>query len=463
VHPRLPPGPKQHALRQLRSWLTRPLPFFEACAKEYGDIFTLDLGPLLGKWVLVWSPELVRHLYTADSSFFEAGKAKASIFGPIVGATSTSVLDGDAHAARRRLVNPAFRGEKLSATTEPIRNLTEAALRQWPRETWFSADPPLQQVALSAVLGGIFGEAMAAELPTVFGHLTKEAVASRLLFLKFLQIDLGRWSPWGRVLKAVRAADRATYGEIARRRSKPQGDDADVLGMLLAARTDDGTPLSEPELRDELMSLVVAGNETVGLSLAWLLVSLASNPAALTRAREEVDRVVGDAPLDRSHVPRLEWVDACVKESLRLNSAAANGSARKIVRPFEIGGYVLPPGTMVNVGIHLLHRRPELYPNPERFEPERFLGTKINPYHWVPFGGGARRCLGMAFALQEMKIVLATLLRRLEFELRPGPIAALRRGAFVYPEGGPMIRVRDRDRPRESRSSEPRSAAPPTT
>jgi cytochrome P450 family 110 len=266
--------------------------------------------------------------------------------------------------------------------------------------------------------------------------------------MKFLQIDLGAWSPWGRVTSAVRAADRATYAEIARRKAKPESEESDLLGMLLQSRDESGAALSDLEVRDEVMALVVAGNETVGLSLSWLLVSIASNPAALARAREEVDRVTGGAPVERTHVPRFEWLDACVKESLRLHSAVANGSARRIVRPFEIGGYELPSGTMVNVGIHLLHRRPDLYPNPEKFEPERFLGTKINPYHWVPFGGGARRCLGMAFALQEMKVLLATMLQKIDFELQPGSNAAVRRGAFVHPESGPTIRVRDRASPK---------------
>lgn len=458
MEPSLPPGPKGPALLQLRKYLTRPVPFFQACAREYGDIFTIKMGPLLGKWVIVSSPELVRRLYTADTSFFEAGKAKASIFGPIVGMTSSPVLDGEPHAVRRRLVNPAFRGDRIAETTEPIRKMTEAAFREWPRGEWFSAHARLQPVALGALLGGIFGDEMAPHLPDVFGRLTREAVASRLLFLKFLQLDLGPWSPWGRVMSAIRAADRATYAEIDRRR--PMAHGAEALGLLFETRNEDGTPLTDLELRDELMSLVVAGNETVGLSLAWLLVSLSSNPAALARAREEVDRVVGDGPLDRSNIGRLEWVDACVKESLRLNPAAANGSARRIIQPFEIGGYLLPKGTMVNVGIHLLQRRPDLYENPDRFEPERFLGKKPNPYHWAPFGGGSRRCLGMAFAMHEMKVVLATLLKTLDFEVRPGPVAALRRGAFVYPESGPTIRVRERAR--GSRSTHTRTAAAPS-
>jgi cytochrome P450 len=429
---RLPPGPTQPAVVQMIRYLRDPIGLFDECGARWGDQFTLRLGRR--NWVLLAAPELVKTLYQADPETFRAGEAKASLFGPIVGHTSSLVLDGAAHLRRRRLVQPLFHGERMLAYTPAIRRVTETHSADWPLHRDFPAYPTLQRIALDAVLRGIFGDEANAELPEAIHGLVTTAVGSKLLFLPVLQHDLGPRSPWGKVVRVVQRMDRAIYAEIARKRSRADGDETSLLALLLATRDEQGTALSEREVRDEIVTMVVAGHEITAMSLAWALYGILRHSAV--RARVEAELAINPEG--------GEYLEAAIKESMRLHPAVVSGSARILSAPFCIGDYELPADTMLNVCVHLLHRRADLYPEPLAFRPERFLGKKLSPYEWVPFGGGVRRCLGMAFALHELKVVLATLLTSVRLELAQYNLRAVRRGAFMAPEGGLRVRATER-------------------
>src|SRR5262249_53549694 len=225
-------------------------------------------------------------------------------------------------------------------------------------------------------------------------------------YVLLLQVDLGPWSPWGRLMRISREVDEILFAEIARRRAERSSTQTDVLSMLVAARDQNGQPMTDRELRDEMFTLLVAGHETTATSLAWAFHRLLGNPDALERTRDELQRVTGGGALKPSRVASLEYLAAVVKETLRLNPILPI-VGRRLTTPMRIGGRALPAGGRATPCISLTHRRPDIWPNPARFDPTRFLGLRPSPYTFLPFGGGVRRCLGMAFALYEMKVVLA--------------------------------------------------------
>lgn len=435
----LPEGDRAHPALQLVRYLRDPVGFFERLGERYRGECTVRLAGV-GTWVVVWSPELVKTIYTAPASGWSAGAPKAAVFGPVVGHTSSLVIDGEDHLHRRRMLQAVFRGDRVASTTEAIADATRKRMASWPKGRPFPLHESLDQIAFDAVFTGIFGTSASPELRVKLEKGVSAATSSRLLFMKKLQRDLGPRSPWGRIVRLLRACDEAIYAEIRRRRERNEIDGDDIMSLLLSARDDDGKGLGEQEIRDELMTMVVAGHEITGMSLAWFFGSILLEPRALRLVREELTPL-GGMPT-RENVAKLPYLEASIRESLRRRSAVVNGSMRKLTAPLELGRHTLPAGTTVSVAAHLLHLRPDLYPEPRAFRPERFLDKKINPYEWVPFGGGVRRCLGMAFALHEMKVIAATVLARAELELVEDRLVAQRRGAFVMPAGGLPVIVR---------------------
>jgi len=271
--------------------------------------------------------------------------------------------------------------------------------------------------------------------------LANNVIGSSLLIARPLQRDWGPWSPWGRVKAIIRRADNAIYHELARRRAASDVNDRpDILSLLLQTRTEDGSPLTDREIRDELVVMLMAGHETTGTALAWAFERILSLPEVERRLREELDTVTGGRPLVAEHLLRLDYLDAVVKETLRSRPIMPAGGARLVRRPIEIGGRTIePPAILVNA-MYLLHRRPELYAEPDAFRPERFIGKRsIDPYEWTPFGGGMRRCLGLSFALFEMKTVVATVLSRVRLRIENPNAAVERRGFFLAPAKGPRV------------------------
>jgi cytochrome P450 len=239
----------------------------------------------------------------------------------------------------------------------------------------------------------------------------------------------------------IRRADEAIYRELARRRAASDVESRpDILSLLLQVRDEDGSPLTDREIRDELVVMLMAGHETTGTALSWTFERILSLPEVERRLREELDIVTGGGPLTAEHLLRLEYLDAVVKETLRSRPIMPAGGARLVRRPIEIGGRTIePPAILINA-MYLLHRRPELYADPDAFKPERFLGKRsIDPYEWTPFGGGMRRCLGLSFALFEMKAVVATVMSRVRLRIENPNAAVERRGFFLAPANGPRV------------------------
>lgn len=445
----LPPGPRLSPLRQQLKWTYQPFPWLEENARTFGDVFTLRF-PGFPPMVMVSDPELIRQVFTGDPNVLEAGKANA-ILRPVVGDSSMLLLDGPRHVRERKLMMPPFHGERMQSYTDAMRAATDRVIDGWKQGARFALHPYMQQITMDVIMRAVFGMEEGESLRTLRERLRElldfgSSPTMFLLFarngdmeLKWYQRVLGPLSPWLRWMKLKESVDAILMSEIRRRRdSGVQGQD--ILSMLLAARDEEGKPMTEQELHDEMITLVVAGHETTATVLATTFFWLLTNPDVLARADAELAKVVGDGALAAKHVPQLEYLDAIAKESQRLTPVVPS-VARVLSQPLRLGRFELPAGVVVAPSIYLTHRRPDLWPEPERFNPDRFIERRPSPYEYFPFGGGARRCIGMAFAQLEMKVVLAEVLLRTRLRLAPGYRGRpVRRGVtFGMAEGLPVV------------------------
>jgi cytochrome P450 len=395
----LPPGPRAPAFVQALRYVRDPLGFLANYRERYGDIFTVDF-PFYGQVVYVASPELVKEVFTGSPSVFHAGEANAVVLEPALGPSSILTLDDEPHMRQRKLLLPPFHGERVRRYGELIEEVTRREMQTWPVGKPFALRTRTQRITLSVILRAVFGindEARIDRATELIDRFSDRVTT----IVKFpnLRRDLGPGSPWRRFLRARSDLDDFIFEEIALRRAEREGEQDDVLSMLLRARHDDGSPMSDPELRDELVTVVGAGHETTATALAWAMERLLRNPRALGCLRESIAAGRGD------------YLEATVRETLRVRPVIID-SARKLTAPAAIGGYELPAGTFVAPAIAGLHQRQDLYPQPQEFRPERFLGVKVDGYAWLPFGGGIRRCVGAAFAEFEMRIVLREIVTR---------------------------------------------------
>jgi cytochrome P450 len=343
------------------------------------------------------------------------------------------------------MMMPPFHGDRMRAYGEVMRDVTERAMAEWPIGRPFPLMERTRAITLDVIVRTVFGLTSGASmlrLRDCLRRFVSLAVRPALLW-KPLQVDLGPLSPWGRFTRLRREIDALLDGEIAARRAAADVDRADVFQLLLAARDETGAPMGAPEIRDELMTLLLAGHETTATALAWTVHRILTEPGVYAAVRRELGRVAGSRPVAPDDVPRLEYLDGVVKETLRLNPVIPD-VMRLVKRPLRIGGVELPAGVGVAPNIHAAHRRPDVWPDALRFRPERFIGTRPSPYEFFPFGGGMRRCLGMAFALYEMKVVLATLFARADLALAPdyGMRVVRRNVTWVPSEGMPVVLTR---------------------
>ena len=394
----LPPGPGlPRALQNVR-WIVRPTAYMEDLKRRYGDSFTLHIANE-GTWVFLTDPEAIKQVFTGDPRLLHAGEANIVLL-PVLGSNSVLLLDEAAHMRQRKLMLPPFHGDRLRGYAETMRQVTEEAIASWPIGEPVATRPRMQALTLEIIMRTVFGvqdEERKSRLGAALSELLRWGSDPRRMALG---LSLGpkrvvRLGLWNRVLEP---ADAAIYEEIeAHRAGGGLEERDDVLSLLLQARHDDDTPMSDQELRDELMTLLVAGHETTATGLAWALERLVRHPDALERLRDGDD----------------EYADAVVKETLRLRPPISL-VLRRLKEPMEIGGHMLPAGVNVAPSIYLMHRRADIYPDPLAFRPERFLEGQGGTYTFIPFGGGVRRCLGASFAQLEMRIVLQTLARRLD-------------------------------------------------
>jgi cytochrome P450 len=431
----LPPGTRLPALAQVGLYARDPLGFLIRFQRRYGDVFSVSF-PFYRRLVYVADPELVKALFTTPADQAHAGEANATVLEPALGPNSVLTLDEAPHMRQRKLLLPPFHGERIQRYGELIREATLSEMESWPVGEPFALRPHTQRITLAVIMRAVFGVHDEVRLAR-FERLI-ETFAGRLsLVTAFppLRRDLGRWSPWTRFAAARKALDAFIYEEIALRREALAGRDEeadDVLSLLMGARHDDGSPMSDAELRDELVTILGAGHETTATGLAWAVERLLRNPPVLARLRDSI--AAGDDA----------YLEATIKETLRTRPVIVD-VARKLTRPLRIGGYDLPAGTFVMAAIAALHHREDLFPDPDEFRPERFLEGRADTYAWIPFGGGVRRCIGAAFAEYEMRVVLRTILERADLSTPDQkPEKAKVRNITISPGRGTLVSL---DRP----------------
>ena len=432
----VPLGPRLPAIVQLVNWIYRPIPFMEVCARRYVDCFTVHF-PGNPPIVFFSDPEAVKEIFTGDPEKLPAGETRA-ILRPLVGQHSLLLLDGARHKHQRRLMMPPFHGERMQAYGEVMRAITDRVIESWPVGGPFPLQSQMQGITLDVILQTVYGIDEDADLARLRDRLTEllSLGANPLNLLPWLQSILGPFTGRRRIEQLMREVDEILYTQIARRRAEGGAGREDVLAMLVEARDEVGQPMSDIELRDEMITFLVAGHETTATSLAWAFHLILQHPDVREKLQAELRKVAGSSPLAPQHIAKLEYLDATIKETQRLNPILPL-VGRRLHEPMHIGGRDLPAGVVVAPCIYLTHRRPDLWPNPERFDPDRFLGKRPSPYEFFPFGGGVRHCLGAAFAIYEMKLVLAQVLSRVV--LRPAPghtVRVVRRGITFAPSAG---------------------------
>jgi cytochrome P450 len=397
----LPPGPRAPRLLQSRRWSREPLPFLEQCRARYGATFTLRLRHL-GTWVLLSDPEDVKRVFSAGTGDLGVGVPNLALR-PVLGAHSVMLSEEPEHMARRKMMLPRFHGERMREDAEAMTDLARREVRAWPAGEPFQLWPRMQALTQEVVMRAVFGEDEG-RLDRLRGLLTNltETVNDEGRLRK-LALFGPRWLERSRGWReAMAPVEAEVLAEVGRRRA--EGDEArkDAVSILIDARNEDGSPLSEKELRDELLTLLTDG--PTSSSLAWVFERLLRHPDKLARLQEEVLAGEGEA-----------YLDAVIKETLRLRPPVSV-VVRRLLKPATLGGYDLPDGTLVAPCVYLIHNSAEIYEDPGSFVPERFLERRAAVPTWIPFGGGARRCLAASYAEQEMKRVVRTVLEEVELE-----------------------------------------------
>ena len=425
----LPPGPRLPAPLLTTQFVRRPLDMLRRWHARYGDVFTVKFTGF-GTGVYVAEPAGIKQLFTGDQSDLLAGEAN-SILKPVVGPHSVLVLDGPEHLRQRRLLLPPFHGSRVQAFRDVVREVAEREVDRWQPGAEIVLRDRMRALTFEVICRAVFGVTEPARVERL--RVALSAVLDTTSFVMASPIllrDLGPFSPGGRLARRLRAADALIYEEIARRRQEPDLEErSDVLSLLMAARDDDGRPMSDAELRDELFTMLAAGHETTATGLAFALDLLMRNPAALARTREAAD--TGDDA----------WLDAVGKETLRMRPVI-DAAERTLTKPRVFGGFELPPGVKVYPAIALVHHRADLYPEPDSFRPERFADGESESYAWLPFGGGIRRCIGASLAQVEMSEAIAVIVSRAELEpLSSTPDPVVLRGITMAPKHGVRARV----------------------
>jgi cytochrome P450 family 135 len=422
VEPRLPQGPPLPKTMQTAIWSRQARRFLFSCHERYGDMFTLRIA-YEGTWVMLADPDAVKQVFTGDPRVFHAGEGN-QILAPILGRNSILVLDEKPHMSQRKLLLPPFHGERMQGYAETMREIAAREIDSWPTGAPYKLRPRMQAITLEIILRTVFGVRDGERLGELRAALRDflDLTTNPRALLPVLLVGPGRVRGIPAFRRRIERVDRLIYREIAeRRRAEDLEQRGDILSLLVAARHEDGSPMSDEEMRDELLTLLVAGHETTATSLAWAMERLSRHPDKLERLRAEVE-AGSDA-----------YLTATIQETLRLRPVISI-VLRRLTEPVEIGGHELPAGVSVAPCVYLVHRNPEIYPEPDRFLPERFLDNPPGTYTWIPFGGGVRRCLGASFAQFEMAVVLEELVKRHRIRpANPKPERVFRRAITETP------------------------------
>jgi cytochrome P450 len=448
----LPPGPKAPAALQTVATWTRPTAGLLRARERYGKRFTVRV---LGQapFVILSDPDEIKEVFQAPPDVLHPGEG-ARILEPIVGPNSVILLDETPHLQQRKLMLPAFHGEAMQSLAELMTDLTEREVASWPGERPIALHPRLQRLTLEIVLRAVFGLEQGAKLDRLRELLTEvlEFAENPISLLPFAQRMLAGRGPMGRLERLGEEADGLIF-ELIDERRRDGGEGPDVLALLLSAEHEDGSPMSPAELRDELVTALVAGHETTASQLAWGFEMLARHPSVTEQLARELD-----ADSDAA------YLTATIHEIMRRRPVLMNAEPRLVKQRVEIGGVSYPPGVVLIASAYLIHHDPAIYPEPHAFRPERFLeragGRPPGTYTWLPFGGGRRRCLGASFAMLEMKIVLRTVIERnMLLPVGERPEMARRRSITISPSRGCEVILRARPRPTRERNAAEQVAA----
>jgi cytochrome P450 family 135 len=435
----LPPEPRSNSLIQTLRWTFRPLPFMQECRQKFGDSFSLKFLGFERPMVLISDPAAIKALYMERSHGLPPGRN--IILEPILGSRSILLLEGAEHLARRKLMLPPFHGERMRSYESVVEEAVGAEIDSWPLDREFPIHSRMQAVTLEVILRAVFGVSEGPRLERLRGMLATvltETASPRVQLVGLASRRFGGRGPWARFEGQLKAVDELLYAEIAEHRSKPDlADRDDILSMLMLSEFEDGSTMDDAELRDQLMTLLLAGHETTATALAWTFDLVLRHAPVLERLRDSL--AAGDDA----------YLRATITESLRLRPVLPL-AGRRLAKELSVDGLTLPPGTDVSPAIWLTHTRADLYPQPFAFRPERFLEGGPDTYGWIPFGGGIRRCLGATFAEFEMRIVLREVLTRCDLhKANPAPEKTGRRNITLSPRDGTPVVVTGRHPARE--------------
>ncbi|NEP43370.1 MAG: cytochrome P450, partial [Okeania sp. SIO2H7] len=399
---------------------------------KYGDMFTVKLGKQTA--IMVQHPEAVKSIFTSKC-LHSPGNENDNLFGFLVGDNSIFVQSGTRHQRSRQLLMPPFHGERIENYGELICKITKKTMAQWQIGQPFSIDAFMKKITLNVILQAVFGLSEGEryqklkELLSIYLKTMTSPLGGLLMHLPFLRRDWGYWRVWGRVQQITSQIDELLYAEISDRRIQPDPERIDILSLLMSARDEDGEAMADVELRDQMMTLLIAGHKTSATALTWAFYWIHKHPEVQEKLLQELDSLSDNAqPMD---IFRLPYLSAVCNETLRISPVLMVSLPRMALSTVEIMGYQFPPDIGFYVHIYLVHRREDLYPEPKQFKPERFLERQFSPFEFLPFGGGDRRCIGAALAQFEMKLVLATILSAVELELVDDKPVGIKGGGTV--------------------------------
>jgi cytochrome P450 len=411
---------------QTAGWWARPTGFLERCRRHYGKRFTIRLAAQ-DPFVLISDPDEIKQVFTAPPDVLHPGEG-TRILEPIVGPNSILLLDEQAHMNQKRLVLPAFHGERMKGLEGMVTEVTREQIASWPRGETVAMHPRMQALTMEVILAAVFGLRSGGRLDALriaLSDMLEFGLSPLSLLPPAQRAPFGR-GPWARFVKVRAKADELIYTEIAERREDPDAGGSEIIASFIDARHEDGSPMSDVEIHDELLTLLVAGHETTATQLAWALERLTREPEVLARLVEAVDQGDGEP-----------YLTATIREILRHRPVLLNAAPRTVKKPIEVGGWQYEPRVHLVASAWLVQHDPDIYPDPYAFRPERFLDADPGTYTWIPFGGGRRRCIGASFAQMEMAIVLRELLRELTVTAgRDGPEATIRRAITAAPGHG---------------------------
>lgn len=436
---KLPDGPKNtpRVLRLLKLIL-RPVAYLEDYQRQYGDNFAI-VGRQNSAIVYLSHPRAIQEIFAAEGGKLEDIGVGDRVLQFLLGEHSLLFVSGDRHKRKRQLLTPPFHGERMQAYGKLICQIAQQVTEQWLLDRPFLLRPAMQEITLQVILRLIFGLQEGQRFEEIKQILTaildnfNSPIFSSVFFFKSLQRDYGPWSPWGRFIRQKQHLDELLYAEIQQQRQQFDPNRKDIFTLLMAAKDEAGEGMSDTELRDELMTLLLAGHETTASALTWAFYWLDRHPEIRERLLSELSHAnLSDA----SAIAKLPYLSAVCSETLRIYPITATTFMRVVRAPIQIMDYEFEPGTALLPCIYMAHHREEVYPEPQKFKPERFLEKQFSPYEYLPFGGGNRRCIGMAFAQFEMKLVLMTILSLFKLSLvDQRPVQPVRRGLTLAPPG----------------------------